>query len=210
MPVRIFAVLAVLLAWLPTAPLRADPVELSSGKTTHQARVGGRKVLLYRKSNPTALKPYIQELYSPDGVQILRDSVPDHKHHHGLMFAVAAEGVNFWEEVGGCGLETTGQRLDTSPFDAAKSRATFSGDVLWTKPNGDAMLREFRAIDVFASPAIKPTLFTWRTRLETPPGKNAVKLTGAHYYGLGMRLVQSMDKIGRFFNSDHSQGVAVG
>ncbi len=210
MTVRTLGVIAVLLAWLPTAPARADSVELSDSKTMLEARADGHKVLLYRKSNPTAFKPYIQQLYTPGGVQVIRDSVPDHKHHHGLMFAVAAEGVNFWEEVAGCGRQTTGPRLETTPFDTAKSRATFSSDVLWTKPNGEVALSELRVIDVFASPAIKPTLLTWRTRLEAPPGKSAVKLSGAHYYGLGMRLVQSMDKIGRFFNSDHAQGVAVG
>ena len=25
---------------------------------------------------------------------------PDHKHHHGLMFALSVDGVNFWEEAG--------------------------------------------------------------------------------------------------------------
>ena len=43
-------------------------------------------------------KPYADRLVSPAGTQILRDSPSDHKHHHGLMFALSADGVNFWEE----------------------------------------------------------------------------------------------------------------
>ena len=200
---------ACLFACLAVARLQAAAVEIVDGTTTLSASAGGRPLLLYRKSSPTALKPYIQELYTPGGVQVLRDSVPDHKHHHGLMFAIAAEGVNFWEEGGGAGRETSGP-MDVQPFDAAKSRAGFSGEVVWTKADGAVVLRERRAIDVYAAPEIKPTLIAWRTRLQAPPEKS-VKLSGAHYYGLGMRFVQPMDKTGRFFfNPDNAAGVAVG
>ena len=44
------------------------------------------------------MKPYADQLFSPAGVQVLRDSPLDHKHHHGLMYALAVDGVNFWEE----------------------------------------------------------------------------------------------------------------
>jgi hypothetical protein len=64
----------------------------------------GRTLMDYcRVANPA--KPYVRRLYTPGGVNVLRDEVPDHKHHHGLMFAIAAEGVNFWEEAPGCGRE---------------------------------------------------------------------------------------------------------
>ncbi|MHC4656117.1 MAG: DUF6807 family protein, partial [Planctomycetota bacterium] len=43
-------------------------------------------------------KPYVQQLFSPAGVNILRDAPADHLHHHALMFAVKVNGVNFWEE----------------------------------------------------------------------------------------------------------------
>ena len=210
MTIRCLGTLACLFACLAAARLQAAAVEIVDGKTTLSASAGGRPVLLYRKSSPTALKPYIQELYTPGGVQVLRDSVPDHKHHHGMMFAIAAEGVNFWEEGGGAGRETSTGPMDVRPFDAAKSDAGFAGEVVWTKADGAVVLRERRAIDVYAAAEIKPTLITWRTRLQAPPGKS-VKLTGSHYYGLGMRFVQPMDKTGRFFfNPDNAVGVAVG
>ena len=98
MAIRCLATLACFFACLAAARLQAAAVEIVNGKTTLSASAGGRPLLLYRKSSPTAMKPYIQELYTPGGVQVLRDSVPDHKHHHGMMFAVAADGVDFWEE----------------------------------------------------------------------------------------------------------------
>ena len=67
-------------------------------------QAGGKTLLEYC---PTAapMKPYVRQLFSPSGVQVLRDAVPDHKHHHGLMFAISANGVNFWEETAGAGSE---------------------------------------------------------------------------------------------------------
>ena len=194
---------------LTVSPLLAAAIEIAEGKTTLAATADGRRVLVYRKASPTALKPYIQELYTPGGVQVLRDSVADHPHHHGMMFAVAANGVNFWEEQAATGRETCEGQMDVRPFDATKSRAGFSGRVIWTKPDGAVVLNELREINVYASAEIKPTLLTWRTRLETAPGKT-VLLTGERYCGLGMRLVESMDKCGRFFfNSDRTEGVFV-
>ena len=53
-------------------------------------------VMTYRFAG--APKPYVKELFTPAGVQVLLDSPADHIHHRGLMFAVAIDGVNFWEE----------------------------------------------------------------------------------------------------------------
>ena len=58
------------------------------------------------------------------------------------------------------------------------------------------------------APDLGATLVEWQSRLETPPGKNTAVLTGSHYFGLGMRFVESMDG-GRFFNADDKQGEIV-
>ena len=60
---------------------------------------GDRPVLRYRYAD-VPMKPYVDQLFSPAGVQVLRDSPHDHKHHHALMFATAVDGVDFWSEVG--------------------------------------------------------------------------------------------------------------
>ncbi len=77
----------------------AEPAALrvSEGPTSATIRAGDRTLLEYRTA-ASPMKPYIRELYTPGGVQILRDALPDHKHHHGLMFALGVDGVNFWEE----------------------------------------------------------------------------------------------------------------
>ena len=76
MAIRCLKTLAFLSACLAVARLQAAAVEIVDGKTTLSASANGRQVLLYRKSSPAAMKPYIQILYTPGGVQVLRDSVP--------------------------------------------------------------------------------------------------------------------------------------
>ena len=77
-------------------------LKVSEGPARVTIRAGNRTLLEYRTTASPA-KPYVRELFTPGGVQILRDLVPDHKHHHGLMFALAADGVNFWGEAAGAG-----------------------------------------------------------------------------------------------------------
>jgi len=60
----------------------------------------------------------------------------------------------------------------------------------------------------FAPRDFGATLVEWHSRLQTPPGKDTAVLTGGHYFGLGMRFLESMDG-GRFFNADDKQGEIV-
>jgi hypothetical protein len=164
---------------------------------------GGRLVLHYREAN-VPMKPYVDQVFSPRGVQVLRDSPHDHQHHHGLMFATTVDGVDFWGEVGqGYGKEivTVHDGIEKGGF----------GELLeWIGPTSKKpLLIELRAIHVFKAPDLGAMLIEWRSRLGTPPGKDAAVLTGAHYVGLGMRFVQSMDSGGRFFNADDKPGEIV-
>ncbi len=145
-------------------------------------------------------KPYVAQLRTPGGVNVLRDNVADHRHHHGLMFAVRAGGVNFWEEVAGCGTQRS-----------VRLRATREGlrDTIEWLAEGAAspMLLEDRRIELKRSPDPDATLIEWRTTLTLPRGtKTPVTISGAHYHGLGMRFVQSMDG-GTFENADGDPGV---
>ena len=79
-------------------------------KSTVSVSNGDKPLLRYRHSG-VPLKPYVDQLFSPAGVQVLRDSPHDHQHHHGLMFAVAVDGVDFWSE------------LPHSPFGTQKQRS---------------------------------------------------------------------------------------
>jgi hypothetical protein len=60
---------------------------------------------------------------------------------------------------------------------------------------------------VYRREGLGATLLTWQTRLEPAEGKPSIKLSGSHYFGLGMRFVQSMDGADDFFTP---AGKAVG
>ncbi len=183
-----------------------------------------RSVLLQFGDRPVAryvysevpFKPYIQEFRTPSGVNILRDSPFDHKHHHALMFAVAVNGVNFWEEKDGFGQQR--HRAIAGTFTgqlAGTACAAFTERLAWTS-GADVLLTETRTIRLLRDPAGKASLLSWTGALELygPPGRRraiprpSVTLSGANYFGLGMRFLTSMDKSGQFINADGGEGVA--
>ena len=191
---------AGILALTLTGCASSQPVvKLFQEATVIKASAAGRPLFEYQFAPTAAFKPYIFQLYSPDGVAVLRDAAPDHIHHHGLMFALAVDGVTFWEEgkIGGWEIpRQTDVRGDciTQQLD-------------WRNPNGETLLHETRTITPYTNS--DATLLTWRCRLETPPGTNAVTLSGHHYYGLGMRFAPSMDRVAVFQNSRHQPGEIV-
>jgi hypothetical protein len=168
---------------------------LSSSFPANVVLRSGAKPAAEYHAECTPFKPYVAQLYSPSGVGVLRDNVADHLHHHGLMFAIAVNGVDFWSEKPTCGkqlerkLETHGNGL-TQWLD-------------WVTPEKQVLLSEERTVTVHQAPA---TLLTWRSRLSS---KDEVALTGSHYFGLGMRFVTEMDKIARFINSANATGDVV-
>ena len=92
------------LAGLIGTALAAESPQVVVDANSITLQMGDRPVGRYRYSD-VPFKPYLQELRTPSGINILRDSPFDHKHHHSLMFAVAVDGVNFWEEKDGSGRE---------------------------------------------------------------------------------------------------------
>ena len=57
-------------------------------------------MLQYRYGD-VPFKPYVKELFTSSGINVLLDAPPDHLHHHGLMFACAVNNVDFWGEAVG-------------------------------------------------------------------------------------------------------------
>ena len=197
------------LVWTCAAAAADVTLRIQHENNTVTAIRDGREVLKYRCAD-VPFKPYLQELLTPGGVQILRDSPFDHKHHHALMFAVAVDGVDFWSEKEGCGRQVSrsieGVR---SSAHNGESQAAFTQQLDWLGPKEEKLLAERRSITLYGGTDIPATLLTWRSRLTAPAGKEAVKLGGSHYFGLGMRFVESMDKAGRFFNSEGKEGEVV-
>ena len=177
--------------------------------------VRGHTIATYR-ATPSPKRPFLRELWTPGGVQVLRDSPHDHRHHHGMMFALSVDGLDFWCDVPQAGTQVPKPLEDVQLGGAADtSRVTFTQPLDWVAPNGTVSLNERRTITAFADPKIDApktrvpgadpnkinvTLLTWRSILSVP-GSKAVKLGGSDFSGLGTRFVASMDGKGRFFNA---------
>ena len=180
----------------------ADQVSVKQDQKSVVISAGDKPLCEYRFAE-VPFKPYVAQLYTPNGVAVLRDSPEDHKHHHALMFAVAVEGVNFWEEI-----QNNGRQLSR---ELKTENAGIRQQLDWTTADDKVVLREERIVKVHHEAGLPATLLTWRSRLQTPLGKDSVTLTGSHYFGLGMRFVTTMDKVGEFtFAAGHPSEVVRG
>jgi hypothetical protein len=161
--------------------------------------IGNRPVLHYRDAE-VRKKPYVDRLFSPAGVQVLRDAPADHLHHHGLMYAVKVDGVNYWEEIGP---KFGSQKGGTPRLMRRVLRTGLVQDLEWLPPGArkPAMV-ERRAVDLLLASELGATLVEWQCRLETPKGKPSLSFGGNHYHGLGLRFVSSMDHGGHFIYAD--------
>ena len=172
--------------------------EVIKDDTTVKIGTAGHTVLEY-KFGEVPFKPYVAQLSTPAGVPVLRDAPFDHKHHHSLMFAVEAAGVDFWSEQPTCGRQL-GAQPDT------KSNSLLHR-LEWRTPEGKHVLSEERTISLNDSSNV--TLITWRSRLQTPADTNEVTLTGSHFFGLGMRFVTNMDVVATFVYASGKAGDVV-
>jgi len=188
----------------------AEPLRVAVDDQVASVKAGDSTRIRYRFAD-APFKPYLAELYSPKGIQILRDSPSDHKHHHALMFAVTVDGVNFWEEATSPGVQVHGRFEDVgTAIQGGVERAGFTERLDWTAPDGQSvLLKETRRIDLFQIADVDASVVGWRARLEVPEGKPSATLTGAHYHGLGMRFLTSMDGVGRFFHAAGGAGEVV-
>jgi len=161
---------------------------------------GERALLVYRYGD-VAFKPYVEQLFSWDGRNVVRDNVPDHIHHHGLMFALQVDDTTFWGED-----EKAGKQIHQSfeKMEVNHEQARFSQRLQWHNPEGKILLHEKRTLTLRPEPDQQAVILQWRSQCR-PAGKTVV-LTGSHYYGLGMRFSESMDAIGRFSNSANAEG----
>jgi hypothetical protein len=194
-----------------SAPTTQPGLAITTAGETVRVTNDGRPVLVYRFRG--AAKPYIQELYTPGGVQILLDSPPDHVHHRGVMFGVAVNGVDFWAEGEENGREVDrGVRIGTAPQNSPLECVQLVQGIDWQTPGDETLLRESRDIRVHKDPKLTEAgvvLLTWRTVLSVQAPATEATLSGVHYFGLGLRFVRAMDKDGRFIPWDDSRGEVV-
>ncbi len=204
MNARVFFMLCA----LPGVVLAAgEPVTVEVGKAQVTVSEKGKTALIYRYGE-VPFKPYASECYTPEGVQFLRDSPADHKHHHALMYAIGLNGISFWEET-----DKGGKQLHKE-FSPVKTEAvkngtwTHWGELLdWVPPRADKPLAaELRILGVLQLKSVKARLITWETQLTPARGAGDLQLTGSHYYGLGARFIETMDKNGKFLYSSGRPG----
>ncbi len=201
--------IAFALSFVPLGvAIAQEPIKVKGTNETVSVNSAGRPVLEYQLA-PKPKKSYVSKLFSPAGVQILRDAPQDHLHHHSLMFAVAVDGVDFWSENETCGIQKPVATPDIkSASHDGQSSATIVHRLEWMAPNGsDVLLIESRTVEVLKNKKPGPPVLVWKCRLSPPPGTKSVTLTGSTYFGLGARFVESMDSDGSFQNADGKTGV---
>jgi hypothetical protein len=201
---RLSILLAAGFVLAATAPGFAQTAAASGGQAEIKDDHGVRALYVYGGEGFKAFKPYVRELLSPKGVNPLRDNISDHIHHHALMFAVAIDGVDFWSETKGCGRQVQRGISTAARSVNGQSVSAIAADIDWTKSDGKTLVAaEKRTIELYSNPSSAgPTLASWRTRLTPPAGAESIKLTGSHYFGLGMRFVKSMDNAAIFTFAD--------
>jgi sugar phosphate isomerase/epimerase len=188
-------------AWKRMRSSGRGALRLQQDKNAISILAGERPVLEYRFTD-VPFKPCVTRLWTPGGVQVLRDAPHDHLHHHALMYAVGVDELNFWEEAPP---DKVGREMHRAFEDQGVGGARFAERLDWLGPDNKLLLAERRGIEVHPGADLGVTLLTWRTRFETPPGVASLKLTGRHYFGLGMRFVESMDRVGKIFQADASR-----
>jgi hypothetical protein len=171
----------------------------------------GRLVLEYQME-PNPMKTYLAKWCTPQGSQVLRDSPSDHVHHRALMYALGIDDCDFWSEVpadqygkqipiGGGGVNAT--------RDDQGSKVVISQTLNWVNTKGTVLAVESRKITGRQGAIEQASLLTWTTTLTPTEAKPEVELWGRHYFGLGMRMVESMDKGATFTTPGDEQGTVV-
>jgi hypothetical protein len=169
----------------------------------------GKPLLVYAFAD-NQFKPYVRELHTLSGLNVLRDAPADHLHHHGLMYAVRVNGANFWEEMGQPGREVSAMFLSHQggTNSAGLPQARFSQLLHWIAPTnaataepGGVLLIETRTIVVTVNAPDREVAVEWRSDFDA--ALTSVKLTGAAYNGLGLRLPKEFDRVARHQNSEN-------
>lgn len=190
-------------------PSHAIQVVAEQGSVT--VRHGDRQVLVYQ-STPNPFKVYVQSLTTPAGRQILRDSPHDHIHHRSLMYAVGVDGVDFWQENPEArpGKQVpVGDLSCRSASSNGRWQATIEQQIDWQDADGQVLMHEARRLRVDGGTLPDATLLVWDSQFRTPSGKPQVELWGRHYFGLGLRMITSMDQGGRVLSPTENEGEVV-
>lgn len=138
-----------------------------------------------------AFKPHFSEFNTPAGHNLTMVSPGDHRHHKGVMYALVAEDVCFWEEEPGSGHCGIQEILSTEAIDGGIRQT-----LLWREEQGHLhTYTETRTIICVR----KENAFewTWKTERKALRDHRLIQSKWAHestdgrlinYHGLGIRL----------------------
>jgi hypothetical protein len=203
-------------AWTVLAGSSPAPAsELVADRDTNTGAVrvtSGTQLLMQYQSTPAPYKVYVSRLTTPAGRQVLRDSPHDHVHHHALMYAIGADGVDFWGESPGAkpGRQIPrGDPLVEVSGTGDSQQAQIEQVIDWTDSEGTRLLTENREIVLLPGVVADATLLEWKSCFAPSSGREKAEIWGRHYFGLGMRFVESMDGVGTLVNAAGEAGEAV-
>ncbi|HPU97315.1 MAG TPA: PmoA family protein [Candidatus Hydrogenedentes bacterium] len=167
-----------------------SPEGVAAPRELRMSAPGGMRIC-YRFGPPSP-KSYIRELITPGGVNVARDDVADHVHHHGLMYALSVDGHTFWEEWN----KKEGWKSLQHSVSLRVEGSILEESLNWILPDGTVCAIEHRRVTLIGGQ--NPARLLWETTLEPPSGKAEITLSGNHYYGMGLRFPQAMDGKTRF------------
>jgi hypothetical protein len=203
-----------LVLWLPCAfstVAATSPITIESHSEvgTLEVKYKGQKLLVYAFAT-NQFKPYVRELYTLCGENVLRDAPPDHLHHHGLMYAVCVNGINFWEEKGEAGVEKHIEMLHEDSWNTNGILAAYFTELIhWLAPSNRAsvdsqaaaLLVEKRTVSVSVDEKSQEVALFWHSQFQVGEHAGKVILHGPNYDGLGLRLPESFNHVAVFQNS---------
>jgi len=165
-------------------------------------------VYAFSASHP---KPYIKQLHTMSGWNVLTDAPADHSHHHGVMYGVQVNGHNFWQEPPDAGIQQSvriqGRRAVTRKNGVAE--AGFIHVINWVAADDrgstdgqKALLQERRRITARVDPVNLEVAVEWQATFVV--GSRNVVLTGDNYNGLGVRPAREFDLMAVHSNSEQT------
>ncbi len=205
------SVLLLLLAGNASAPAAQLRFELASTPCQWTLTYKNKPVMVY-SFDPHQYKSYIKELHTTRGDNVLRDAPFDHLHHHALMYGIKVNGLNFWEEISGSGVQKSVKiippEIGTSPGGLPQARIVqvlnwvAPADAFLPDTNTPALLVETRTLTLTVNDKEEEVAVRWRSQFVLGTKTNEVTLTGANYHGLGMRFLQELDSVATHFTAD--------
>ena len=145
-------------------------------------------------------KPYLHPVNTPAGHTLTLSMPHDHRHHRGVMYALSAADVNFWEEREVRPGEKVGiqKHLGFASFVEAGDQVGFEQSVLWTSRDGVLpTFSEARSLTCESNPDGSGNTWNWKARLEALRDVRLIQSHWSHraadgrtinYHGLGIRF----------------------